>query len=108
MGSVARKIRYHHGRHDNVRVSSGPETRPLDLCKRIYGYLSKMRHMQIRINTAEPDFSDLVTPVYDWQNTVYRDSSEEIPHDIPEPLGKFVTLRTYVDVNLYHDILLGR
>jgi hypothetical protein len=67
-----------------------------------------MRHSQIRINTGEPDFSGLTTPVYNWKNTVYGDTSEEIPHDIPEPLGKFVTLTTYVDANLYHDMISGR
>ena len=95
-----------------VMTMSGYRVAPrqghLDRCKRIYGYLSKMRHSQIRINTGEPDFSGLTTPVYDWKNTVYGDTSEEIPHDIPEPLGKFVTLTTYVDANLYHDMISGR
>jgi hypothetical protein len=67
-----------------------------------------MRHSQIRINTSEPDFSELTRPAQDWKNTVYGDTREEIPHDLPEPLGKYVTLTTYVDANLYHDMLLGR
>ena len=33
---------------------------------------------------------------------------EEIPASLPEPLGKPVTLTTYVDANLYHDFISGR
>jgi hypothetical protein len=42
-----------------------PRQGHLDRCKRIYGYLSKMQHSQIRINTAEPDFSELPVQVQD-------------------------------------------
>jgi hypothetical protein len=95
-----------------VMTMSGYRVAPrqghLDRCKRIYGYLSKMRYSQIRINTADPDLSELPVQVQDWKNTVYGDSFEEIPHDIPKPLGKYVTLTTYVDANLYHDMISGR
>lgn len=30
------------------------------------------------------------------------------PEDAPDPLGKRVTVTTYVDANLYHDLLTGR
>ena len=30
------------------------------------------------------------------------------PHDAPKPLGKYVTLTHYVDVNLLHDLITGR
>ena len=33
---------------------------------------------------------------------------EEVPHDIPEPKGKHVTIQTYVDANLHHDQITGR
>jgi hypothetical protein len=95
-----------------VMTMSGYRVAPrqghLDRCKRIYEYLSKMRHLQIKINTSEPDFSELTRPAQDWKNTVYGDTREEIPHNLPEPLGKYVTLTTYVDANLYHDMLSGR
>jgi hypothetical protein len=35
-----------------------PRKGHLDRLKRIYGYLSKMRHASIRIRTEEPDYSD--------------------------------------------------
>jgi hypothetical protein len=94
-----------------VMTMSGYRVAPrqghLDRCKRIYGYLLKMRHSQIRINTSEPDFSELTRPTQDRKNTVYGDTREEIPHDLPEPLGRYVNLTTYVDANLYHDMLSG-
>ena len=39
---------------------------------------------------------------------VYSGVKEEIPHDIPEPKGKYVTTTTYVDANLHHDHVTGR
>ena len=34
--------------------------------------------------------------------------SEELPYNMPEPLGKPVITTTYEDANLYHDYLTGR
>ena len=33
---------------------------------------------------------------------------EEIPHDIPETKGKYVTTTTYVYASLHHDQVIGR
>ena len=33
---------------------------------------------------------------------------ELIPSDTPKPLGKYVVITTYVDANLYHDLITGR
>jgi hypothetical protein len=33
---------------------------------------------------------------------------ELIPKDVPEPLGKYVTLSHYVDANIMHDITSGK
>ena len=43
-----------------------PRQGHLDRVKRVYGYLSKMRHAAIRIRTEEPDFSDLPDLQLDW------------------------------------------
>ena len=55
-----------------------------------------------------PDFSDLPTPVCDWNYSVYGNVQEMMPEDIPTPLGKEVMTVTYVDANLYHDKVTGR
>ena len=85
-----------------------PRQGHLDRLKRIYSYLAKMRHAVIRIRTDEPDYSGLSTQEYDWTYTPYGNVKETLPHDMPTPLGKYVTLTHFFDANLYHDILTGR
>ena len=98
--------------HTAVMTMSGFRVAPrrghLDRVKRIYGYLSKMKHAVIRIRTDEPDYSDIPDFDYDWSQTVYGVVKEMKPHDAPQPLGKHVTLTHYVDANLMHDITTGR
>ena len=85
-----------------------PRKGHLDRVKRVYGYLSKMRHATIRIRTEEPNYSDIPDVQYDWARTVYGEVKEMLPTDAPEPLGKYVTLTHYVDANLMHNVLTGR
>jgi hypothetical protein len=80
----------------------------MDRVKRIYGYLSKMKDAMIRIRTDEPDLSSLPIPSFDWEKSVCGGVSEIIPTDMPQPLGKHVTLTHYFDANLYHDMMTGR
>jgi hypothetical protein len=95
-----------------VMTMSGYRVAPrqghLDRLKRICGYLLKMKHGFIRVRTEEPDYSDIPETEYDWARSVYGDVKEQIPRDIPRPLGKRVVLTTYVDANLYHDMVTGR
>jgi hypothetical protein len=53
-------------------------------------------------------YSGLSTQEYDWTYTPYGNVKETLPHDMPTPLGKYVTLTHFFDANLYHDILTGR
>ena len=67
-----------------------------------------MRHATIRIRTDEPDHSSIPVKHYDWEYTCYAGAKEAIPRDAPVPLGKRVSFTTYVDANLYHDLISGR
>jgi len=87
---------------------AAPRIGHMERAKRLTGYLTKMKDAVIRIRTDEPDYSDLPDPLHDWAYSVYGTGSEVIPHDVPEPLGKYVTLTHYLDANLYHDMLTGR
>lgn len=87
---------------------AAPRSGHLDRVKRVYSYVSKMRHATIRVRTEEPDFSGLSSEPYKWDYSVYGNVKEEIPKDAPKPLGKYVTTTHYVDANLFHDILTGR
>ena len=87
---------------------AAPRQGHLDRARRVVGYLSGMNDAKIRIRTEEPDYSAINVPRYDWAKSIYGEVIEEIPKDIPEPLGKYVQLTHYVDANLFHDKLTGR
>ena len=90
------------------RFRAAPRQGHLDRVKRVHGYLSKMRHGIIRIRTDLPDFSDIPENQYDWFYTCYHGATEVLPTDAPRPLGKPVQTTSYVDANLYHDLISGR
>ena len=98
--------------HTAVMTLSGFRVAPrrghLDRAKRVYSYLSKMKHAAIRIRTEEPDYSDIPKFDYDWSQTIYGNVKECKPLDAPKPLGKHVTLTHFVDANLMHDVTTGR
>jgi hypothetical protein len=85
-----------------------PRQGHLDRVKRIYGYVSKMRHGSIRFRVGVPDYSAIPLPDNNWAKTIYGNVVEEVPHDAPRPLGPGVVMTTYVDANLCHDITTGR
>jgi hypothetical protein len=82
-----------------------PRCGHLEQLQRIYSYLAKMHHAVIHIHTGEPDYSSLPDHDYDWMYTLYGNVKEQVPHDMPEPLGNYVTLTHFFDANLYHDML---
>jgi hypothetical protein len=85
-----------------------PRQGHLERCKRIYCYLANFSQATIMVKTEEPDYSALPTKEYDWANSVYGNVKVDDPEGIPEPLGKWVTVTTYVDANLLHDMITGR
>ena len=90
------------------RFRAQPRKGHLDRAKRIVGYLLFLPDGAIRFRTGEPDFSSLKDQEYDWTRSVYSGACEQIPHDIPEPLGKHVQTTHYVDANLHHDLATGK
>ena len=87
---------------------AAPRKGHLERVKRIYSYITKMKHATIRVRTEEPDFSGLPSEPYVWDYSVYGNVQEDIPKDAPEPLGNYVSTTHYVDANLFHDIMTGR
>ena len=86
------------------RFRAQPRKGHLDRAKRIVGYLLFLTDGAIRFRTGEPDFSSLKDQEYDWTRSVYSGACEQIPHDIPKPLGKHVQTTHYEDANLHHDL----
>ena len=76
--------------------------------KRLYGYLAKTKHFAIRYRTKKSDYSHLPKQEYEWTRTVYGNVKEQIPKDIPRPLGKRVITSTFLDATLHHDIVTGK
>ena len=87
---------------------AAPRRGHIDRVTRMYGYLSKMKNAAIRIRVGEPDFSNLPNQQFDWSTSAYGEAKEIIPHDAPEPHGKYVTLSHYVDANLLNCLATGR
>ena len=90
------------------RFRDQPRKGHLDRAKRIVGYLLFLPDGAIRFRTGELDFSSLKDQEYDWTRSVYSGACEQIPHDIPKPLGKHVQTTHYVDANLHHDPATGK
>ena len=90
------------------RFRAQPRKGHLDRAKRVVGYLLFLPDGAIRFRTGEPDFSSLKDQEYDWTRSVYSGACEQIPHDIPKPLGKHGQTTHYVDANLHHDLATGK
>ena len=92
------------------RFREAPREGHLKRIKRVYGYVRSFPNAAIRVRTGMPDYSELEEDykVYDWANAVYGNVKEDIPDDMPTPLGKSVLTTTYKDANLYHDYITGR
>ena len=90
------------------RFRLAPKIGHLQRMKRLYGYVTKTKHFAIRYRTKEPDYSHQPKQEYEWTRTVYGNVKEEIPNDIPKPLGKRVITTTFLEANLLHDIVTGK
>ena len=90
------------------RFRAQPRKGHLDRTKRIVGYLLFLPDGAIRFRTGEPDFLSLNEQEYDWTRSVYSGACEQIPHDIPKPLGEHGQTTHYEDANLHHDHATGK
>ena len=86
---------------------AAPRRGHLDRAKRVVGYLARFKHAMIRVRTHEPDLTDVPIHEYDWARSVYGEVKEVLPEDAPSPLGNRVTLTSYVDAKLMHDMVTG-
>ena len=88
------------------RFRLAPKNGHLERMKWLYGYLANQT-FAIRYRAEEPDYCHLTKQEYEWTRTVYGNVKEEIPKDIPKPLGKRVITTTFLDANLLHDVVTG-
>ena len=71
----------------------------LDRLMIIYGYLSKMRHAALNVQTEELDYSNVSNLNHDWSCSVYGNLKEILPVNAPESPYKYVTFTHYVDAH---------
>jgi len=86
---------------------AAPRKGHLERAQRMCGYLAKRKSAAIRVRTDKPDYSGLSVPTFDWER-IYGNVEEQLPGDLPEPLGKSVVTTTYLDANLLHCLATGR
>ena len=87
---------------------SQPREGHLERAKRVVGYVAKFKHAALQFRVCVPDYSHLSSKVEDWAKSVYGNDHEELPHNMPTPLGKIVRITEFVDANLYFDLVTGR
>jgi hypothetical protein len=90
------------------RFRVSPRLGHLTRVRGCYGFLRKHPEAAIRFRTNIPAYELPENAKADWGHTVYGNSTEELPRDMPEPKGRAVRTSTYVDANLYHDLVTGR
>ena len=90
------------------RFRAAPREGHLERVKQIYGYLWNMKEATVCIRTEEPDYSQYPESHHDWEYTCYHGAEELIPEDAPTPRGKRVMTTSFVDANLYHDLISGK
>ena len=91
-----------------TRFRAQPRQGCLERLQRIYAYDIRTKDYATRFWMIERDYSHLPEQNLDWAHTVYGLVQENIPNDIPDPLGKTVTTTTTVDANLNHCLATER
>ncbi len=84
-----------------------PRQGHLDRVKRIFRYLKNFKDASITFNVEEPEHSAYEIQQPEWKY-IYGDCEESIPENMPKPKGKPITITTFVDADLMHDLITGR
>lgn len=77
---------------------------------RIFGYLKRFSKGKIVLDPSYRDTSEFPTPEYDahsWRQ-FYPDAVEELPPNMPEPLGKAARITAYFDADHAADVVTRR
>ena len=73
-----------------------PRQGHLEQVLHIFGYLKSHKKLRIMFDSSRPQISPKRFKKYDWQD-FYREAIEDIPHDMPDPLGLPVDTFVFVD-----------
>ena len=81
---------------------ANPRDGHLDAALHLYSYLRNKHNARLVLDPSYPDIDHDNFIKRDWDN-FYGEIEEELPPDMPEPLGKEVDLRLYVDSSHAND-----
>jgi len=72
--------------------------------ERVFGYLHKFQDGKLIIDTAEPPVKHkaMFSTGFSWSE-FYPDAEENVPRDMPDPMGALATLLCYVDADHARD-----
>ena len=84
-----------------------PREGHLDAVFHVYAYLKRKHNARIVFDPSYPNIDKKAFKIQDW-TSFYGNVKEAIPLDMPEPLGKDVDLRLYVDSDHAGDKLVRR
>ncbi len=89
------------------RFRAIPRIGHLQHVKCIFCYLKNFKDASIIFDTEVPEHANFTIEQPEWKY-IYGECEEQIPDNMPEPKGKTVTITTFVDANLMHDVITGR
>ena len=81
---------------------ANPRDGHLDAALHLYSYLKSHHNARMVLDPTYPKINDKDFVYRDWEQ-FYGDVEEELPPDMPKPLGKDVDLRLYVDSSHAND-----
>ena len=90
-----------------ARYSMSPQQGHFEAAIRLFGYLKACPKGRLYVD-PKPFTKDVETPTpYDWTE-FYPEATEDLPPDMPEPLGTPMTTTCYVDADHAHDTVTRR
>ena len=63
----------------------------------MFGYLDKHHNAEMPYDPTEPEIDEALFERQDCTQSIYGDVKEELPPNMPQPLGRGFRMRTYVD-----------
>ena len=79
-----------------VSQTAMPREGHLNALFRIFAYLQKKHNLRMVFDPSYPKIDQSDFKICDWKN-FYGNVKEAIPTDAPEPRGKRIDIRLYVD-----------
>jgi hypothetical protein len=90
-----------------ARYSMAPRQGHFEAAIHLFGYLKGRPGGKLFINKQPPLQPDVSFLEFDW-NEFYPDAEEELPPDMPDPIGTPADTVCYVDADHAHDTLTRR